>query len=174
MKEDRPITITTLGVPYLVCPYILVVKYCADVAIIFSYLELQGRTFEKRGTLTEGGYFYKRYENIAARCNINIERVKKYVKLLEKEGYLKTTFSRRGGINTKHYKVDLDFLKSQEYEYEEELREKEKNLVEKRNGYIKKSRNKELNIKDSKDNPKDYEFFVEYQNYMFNQENEKI
>ena len=46
-----------------------------SVALVYSYLENQSYQFEVRGTLPKDRFFYKRQENIAARCNMSKSKI---------------------------------------------------------------------------------------------------
>jgi len=143
MSRDKDITITNSTLTYKVVPDFLLRKHCADLAVIYSYLESQHRAFEKRGTLVDGKFFYRTYENIASRCYMSVDKVKKHVKTMEKEGYIETKFLYSGGKNTKHYCVDVCVLekKSRDSEWEAES-DVEKRMVKRRRQFVKDSAKK--------------------------------
>jgi len=182
-KKNVRAIVNSNKIPYFTLPKSLIHRYDVSVALVYSYLENQSYQFEVRGTLPKDRFFYKRQENIAARCNMSKSKIIRCLNVLEKDGYIETKFSREGGKNTKHYRVDLDFLENKDYDFDKEARDNEAKLVKIRNKYIRESRNKaEQEVKIEKEIepliPENYvltteqEFAVEYQEYLFNNKNE--
>lgn len=151
--------------------HILTYKYGLEVSGLFSYLYGQQVYFEESNTVGKGGYFFKKPEEMAGWCGETPSKIKKLLALLKKEGLILSRDNKTKGNNTKEYKVSVErfFEIYHSYDIKNEVPNKIKGYLEMRDNREKRYQEKLKHLKNE-----EYLAFLEHQEYMFNQENEKI
>lgn len=148
---------------------VLTYKHGPEFSILFSYLYSQQVYFEEEGTIGRNGFFFKRYEEMAAWCGMTPSKVRRLIPLLEKENLICSKKGKGRGNNIKEYKVNPEVVLDiyHNYNIKEELPKKAKKYLEMRDNRVRRYQEKSSKSEE-------YLAFMEHQEYMFNQENEKI
>ena len=168
-KSKTELALKDLGFDKLF--HILTYKYGLEVSGLFSYLYGQQVYFEESKTIGKGGYFFKKPEEMAGWCGETPSKIKKLLAILKKEGLILSRDNKTKGNNTKEYKVSVDrfFEIYHSYEIKTEVPNKIKGYLDRRDNREKRYQEKLKHLKNE-----EYLAFIEHQEYVFNQENEKL